>query len=61
MTLGGAIWLWGATVLLAALGLAVLFAIHGRWGVGLSILAGGAAFLFGVRWVARALGMDGEP
>lgn len=61
MTLGGAIWLWGATVLLAALGLAVLFAVHGRWGIGLSILAGGAAFLFGVRWVARALGTDGEP
>jgi len=61
VTLGGAIWLWGATVLLAALGLAVLFAIHGRWGVGLSILAGGAAFLFGVRWVARALGTEGEP
>ena len=47
--------------MLAALGLAVLFAIHGRWGVGLSILAGGAAFLFGVRWVARALGTEGEP
>ena len=61
MTLGSAIWLWSATVFLAALGLAVLFAVHGRWGVGLWILAGGAAFLFGVRWVTRALGEEGEP
>jgi hypothetical protein len=61
VTLGGAIWLWGATIILAALGLAVLFAVHGRWGVGLSILAGGAGFLFGVRWLARALERDGEP
>ena len=61
MTLGGSIWLWGATVFLAALGLAVLFAVHGRWGVGLSILAGGAVFLFGVRWLTRSLGMEHEP
>lgn len=61
MTLGGAIWLWGATLLLTALGLAVLFAVHGRWGVALSILAGGTAFLLGVRWLARALGTEGEP
>lgn len=47
--------------MLAALGLAVLFAVHGRWGVALSILAGGAAFLLGVRWLTRALGRKGEP
>ena len=61
MTLGGSIWLWGATVFRAALGLAVLFAVHGRWGVGLSILAGGAVFLFGVRWLTRSLGTEREP
>jgi hypothetical protein len=61
VTLGGAIWLWGATVFLAALGLAVLFAVHGRWGVGLSVLVGGGAFVFGVRWLARALGTAGDP
>ena len=42
--------------MLAALGLAVLFAVHGRWGVGLSILAGGAGLLLGMRWLVRALG-----
>lgn len=47
--------------MLAALGLAGLFAVHGRWGVALSILGGGAAFLLGVRWLARALGTEGEP
>jgi hypothetical protein len=61
VTLGGAIWLWGVTVVLAALGLALLFTVHGRWGIGLSILAGGGAFLLGVRWMARALGTEGEP
>ncbi len=61
MTVGGAVWLWGATVFLATLGLAVLFAVHGRWGVTLSILAGGAAFLLGVRWLSRALGTQGKP
>jgi hypothetical protein len=48
-------------VFAAALGLALLFAVHGRWGVGLSILAGGVAFLFGVRCLSRALGPDREP
>ena len=61
MTLGGAVWFWGATVFVATLGLALLFAVHGRWGVGLSILAGGVAFLFGVRYLGRALGPDSEP
>jgi hypothetical protein len=57
----GAIWVWGVTVFLAVLGLAVLFAVHGRWGLGLSILAGGAALLCGVRWLTRALGAEREP
>ena len=61
MTLGGAIWFWGATVFVAALGLALLFAVHGRWGVGLSILAGGVVFLFEVRYLSRALGPEREP
>ena len=61
MTLGGAIWFWGATVFVAALGLALLVAVHGRWGVGLSILAGGVAFLFGVWYLSRALGPEREP
>jgi hypothetical protein len=56
VTLGGALWLWGATVLLAALGLAALFVLHGRWGIGLAILAGGAGLLLGMRWLVRALG-----
>jgi hypothetical protein len=57
VTLGGAIWLWGATVFLAALGLALLFALHGRWGLGLSIVAAGAGVILGVRWLVRVLGM----
>ena len=56
MTLGGAIWLWGATVLLGAVGLAVLLALHGHWGTGLLIVAGGVGLLFGVRWLVRVLG-----
>lgn len=56
MTLGGAIWLWAATVLLAALGLAVLFLLHGRWSIGLTILAGGLGVILGVRWLVRILG-----
>ena len=56
MTLKGAIWLWGATIVLAALGVATLFVLHGHWGVGLSILAGGAGCLLGARWLARVLG-----
>ncbi|MBI2002069.1 MAG: hypothetical protein HYT85_10210 [candidate division NC10 bacterium] len=56
MTLKGAVWLWGVTIGLATLGLATLLVLHGRWGVGLSILAGGAGFLLGARWLARVLG-----
>jgi len=56
VTLKGAVWLWGATIVLAVLGLAALFVFHGRWGVGLLILAGGAGFLLGARWLARVLG-----
>lgn len=56
MTLGGAVWLWGATLVLAGLGLALLFALHGRWGIGVSILAVGAGLLLGVRWLVRVLG-----
>ncbi len=56
MTLGGAVWLWGATILLAALGLATLFILHGRWGIGLAILAASAGLLLGMRWLVRVLG-----
>lgn len=56
MTLGGAIWLWGATVLLGAVGLAALLALHGRWGIGLSIVAGGVGLLLGLRRLVRVLG-----
>ncbi len=56
MTLGGAIWIWGATILLAALGVAVLLVLHGRWGMGLAILVGGGGLLLGVRWLVRVLG-----
>jgi hypothetical protein len=41
---------------MAALGVAALFVLHGRWGIGLSILLGGAGLLCGVRWLARVLG-----
>ncbi len=56
VTLGGAIWLWGATIMLAALGVAALLVLHGRWGMGLTILLGGAGILLAVRWLVRVLG-----
>ncbi len=56
MKLGGAVWLWGATILLGALGLATLFILHGRWGIGLAILAAATGLLLGMRWLVRVLG-----
>ncbi len=56
MTLGGAVWLWGGTILLGALGLATLFILHGRCGIGLAILTAAAGLLLGMRWLARVLG-----
>lgn len=55
MTLGGSVWLWGATILLGALALATLFVLHGRWGIGLAILAAAVGLLLGVRWLVRVL------
>lgn len=55
MTLGGAVRLWGGTVLLGALAVSALFVLHGRWGVGLAILGIGAGVLLGVHWLVRTL------
>lgn len=56
MTLGGAVWLWGGTVLLGALAVAAIFVLHGSWGVGLAILGVGAGLFLGVHWLVRTLG-----
>jgi len=55
VTLGGSVWLWGATILLGALALATLFVLHGRWDIGLAILASAVGLILGVRWLVRVL------
>ncbi len=55
MTVEGSVWLWGASILLGALALVTLFVLHGRWGIGLAILASAVGLLLGVRWLVRVL------
>jgi hypothetical protein len=55
VTVEGSVWLWGASILLGALALVTLFVLHGRWGIGLAILASAVGLLLGVRWLVRVL------
>jgi hypothetical protein len=40
MTLHGAVWVWGGTVIIALLALALLFVIHGQAKTGLGLFLG---------------------
>ncbi len=55
MTLGGAIWLWGGTCLLAGLIVASLLLLRGQAGAALTVLVVAGFFAIGVHLLERAL------
>lgn len=54
--MGGAIRLWGWTVILALVALGLLFLLHGQAALGLALWGSGGACWLGVRYLARAFG-----
>ncbi|MGH7378803.1 MAG: hypothetical protein ACREJ7_00960 [Candidatus Methylomirabilales bacterium] len=55
MTLGGAIWLWGGTCLLAGLIVASLLLLRGQALAALAVLVVAGFFAIGVHLLERAL------
>jgi hypothetical protein len=53
--LGGAIWLWGGTCLLAGLIVASLLLLRGQAGAALTVLVVSGLFAIGVHLLERAL------
>lgn len=55
MKLGGALWLWGGTCLLAGLMVAALLLLRGQVGAAVAVLALSGLFALGVHLVERVL------
>jgi len=55
MTLGGAIWLWGGTCLLAGLIVASLLLLRGQALAALAVLGASGLFALGAHLLKRAL------
>ncbi|MGH7362996.1 MAG: hypothetical protein ACREKA_04555 [Candidatus Methylomirabilales bacterium] len=55
MTLGGAIWLWGGTCLLAGLIVASLLLLRGQALAALAVLGASGLFALGAHLLERAL------